>query len=29
MLIMTAWDVEKNAKRDFALQDIIQYYSIV
>jgi len=27
--IMTAWDVEKNAKRDFALQDIIQYYSIV
>lgn len=27
--IMTAWDLDKEEKRDFALQDIIQYYSIL
>lgn len=27
--IMTAWDLDKNEKRDFALHDIIQYYNII
>lgn len=27
--IMVAYDLDKHEKRDFALQDIIQYYSIV